>query len=74
MTETDGRFELRGYELFLDGDRLPVSPAAVRAVIERRGREIGDDSLDEETVNAILRLERTLAISLLTDFLKEDAA
>ena len=76
-------YELRGWELHLDGERLPVSPVVVRAVIERRAREAGAlppwdhrgrAPVDSATVNRILRLERTLAISRLTALLKENAA
>jgi len=83
VTTSDAKYELRGFELFLDGERLPVSPAVVRAVIQRRAREKGilpswdhrgRAPLDLETVNLILRLERTMAISGLAALLKEKAA
>ena len=80
---TERSFELRGFELFLDGERLPVSSVVVRAVVQRRAREKGilpvwdhrgRASLDAETVKRILRLERIMAISRLAALLKEKAA
>jgi hypothetical protein len=80
---TDRKYELRGWELYLDGERLPVSPVVVRALIERRARNSGDvpcrdhrgwAPLDADSVNRILRLERIMAISRLATLLKEKAA
>ena len=36
----DGRYELRGLDLYLDGERLPVSTAVVR-VLPAAVREVG---------------------------------
>lgn len=81
--EGDDRYELRGWELYLNGERLPVSAAVVRAVIARRARErainLPTDGriatrIDLETARRILRMERILAISHLAALLKEKAA
>ena len=79
---TESGFELRGFELYWAGERLPVSPAVVQAVIGRRTREMGTlpswdhrgrAPVDSETVGRILKLERILAINRLAALFKEAA-
>jgi hypothetical protein len=71
------KYEIRGSELYLNGERLPVSPLVVRAVIRRRTRETGPLSprapLDPETASRILKLERTVAITRLANLLRRSA-
>ena len=76
---TLGRYELRGFELYSDGNRLPVSPAVVRAVIHRRMREegilplwdqCGRAPIDRSSVDRIFKLERVLGITHLEALLQ----
>lgn len=80
--KTEGRYELRGFELYLNGTRVPVAPAVVRIVIIRHVRETGQlpawdrdgrAPIDLKTVKRILKLERTLAIARLAFLLKNAA-
>ncbi len=71
------KYELRGFDLYLNGKRLPLSPAVVQAVIRRRAREMGPLSLkaplDPETVRRILKLERIVGITRLETLLRRPA-
>ncbi len=75
----EDRYEIRGFELYVDGNRFPVSPGVVRAVIYRRMRERGilplwDRSwrapIDRSLVDRILTLERVIGITHLEALLK----
>lgn len=78
----DPKYELRGFDLYLDGEKLPVSPSVVRVVLQRRARTKGwlpswDRSgrarIDRELGDSILRIERIVAIGRLATLLKEAA-
>ena len=71
------KYEIRGSNLYLNGERLPVSPHVVQAVMRRRTREKGPLSprapLDPETVGRILKLERIVGITRLATVLRRPA-
>lgn len=72
----DGRYELRGAALYLDGKPLPIDPAVVRVVLERWGTKLGRASTEKiapESVRLILKLQSVIAVARLEADLRKTA-